>query len=288
MARRICDRVETWLQGAGEGLNVALVRVAADGPGVKWSEYGLPSAPPSLPVVVLAGWQSAERRGFYIDHWQPAPTVDDLERLKTSPARQALQRDLVRRLAVLLYVPGAGDQHAGTEAVLQTVVDAWSARESAGVSLVRVERSDPHERLLVSFVGANRARDDWVAVVFGRGKFMPPLVRADITEAGLNACLETLVGACTCLTSPSLLGVDIPMVWDETLDATVVPLRAGADPNAPKRLQTVLAETRGPRLKGPMLATTLWTLGALALLVCGATVVIAWRRRRYDPRSPCA
>jgi hypothetical protein len=287
-ARRTHERLETWLQDAAKDLNVELVRVAADQAAVVWTEYGLPSAPPSLPVVVLAGRRSAERRSFFIDHWDPAPTADDLEQLKTSPTRRALQRELVRRLAALLYVRGTGDRNRRTEAALQAVIGEWSAREAVGVGLVRADRSDPRERLLLAFVGADRTREDWVAVVFGRGKFMTPLIGDDITEAGLNACLDTLVGACTCLKSPSLLGVDIPMVWDEALDAAVVPLRAGGDPNASKRIRTGLAETRVSRFEGPMLATTLWTLGALALVLCGATVVIVWRRRRYEPRSPSA
>ena len=292
------QRLDAWLLNDGKDLNVQLVRVRADRADVSWKEYGIPSAPPSLPVVVLAGRRTAERRFFFIHHWNPAPSAEDLERLETSPVRQALQRELGRRLAVLLYLPrtsggasvpddgsAARSRPVGASGLLQTVVDTWSARVSQGLALVRVDRSDLREQVLLSFIGVGPTGPDWVAVVFGRGKFMPPLVGDQITEAGLGEQLEILLGGCTCLRSPVTLGVDLPMRWDEALDQEVVPVGPGLGIRALRPEASVVAASDAAGSGRRILATTLGTSAGLLVLVGAAAVVMVWRKRRREARS---
>ncbi|MFV2068114.1 MAG: hypothetical protein ACC645_14160, partial [Pirellulales bacterium] len=50
-----------WLAASAAGLNIEVVSVDVDAPDVEWSEYAIPSAPPDLPVVVLAGRRTADR-----------------------------------------------------------------------------------------------------------------------------------------------------------------------------------------------------------------------------------
>ena len=95
-------RLANWLADAGTGLNVELVDVAADAVGVQWRDYGIPSAPPELPVVVLAGRRTAERKSFFIDYWQPAPTAEELEQLRDSPARQAIRRQIGKNRSIIV------------------------------------------------------------------------------------------------------------------------------------------------------------------------------------------
>jgi hypothetical protein len=278
-ARRMHERLENWLASSATHLNVELASAAPDEPGVRWAEYGLPSAPPSSPVIVLAGRRTFERKSFFIDHWESAPSAEDLEQLKTSPVREAIRREVVRRLAVLLYIPGTGGAAGPTEKVLDSVVKTWGEKEPLGLAVIRASRSDERERLLLSFVGAGKSGPDWVAVVFGRGKFTPPLQGKDVTEARLDELIEPLVGECTCLRSPASLGVDIPMVWDKALDAAVVPLRT-ADIGPPLRHRAVLiVEGNGSTTHRRVLARTIGTLGLLVVVVTFAAAVILWRRR---------
>jgi len=272
------DQLADWFETRGASLNVELVNVVADDPAVRWDEYGIPSAPPSLPVVVLAGSRYMERRGFYIDHWEPGPTADDFEAIRTSPARERIRSEVVRRLAVLLYVPGTDAGAGGAEGVLDAVVKRWSRRLPLGLSIVRVDRADDRERVLLSFIGAGEAGPDWVAVVFGRGKIMPPLEGADITEARLDELITLVAGECTCLRPPSALGVDIPMMWDEKNDAAVIPLRTGVG-NA--RLPwDDSAEFGTPSVQRRTLVAAAWTIGALVLAVGLGTVATILLRNR--------
>jgi len=259
----IYNYLEQWFEDQGRGLNIELRRVDPDDPDVRWEELGIPSAPPSSPVAVLAGRGAAwvGRPNFLIDHWEPGPDAEDLKVLKSSPAREEIRREVARRLAVLIHIPGSDSERGSVDRMLESVVEAWSEREPLGVGIVRVDRSDERERLLLSFMGAGNTDSDLVGVVFGRGKMMPPLKGEDISEARLNGLLEPLVGDCSCLQSPYALGVDMPLEWDETRDAAVVALRSDILPGA-----------------WGILSATMWTLGGLVVLVVLATVWIMRKR----------
>lgn len=272
------DRLAGWFETRGASLNVELVNVVADDPEVRWDEYGIPSAPPSLPVVVLAGSRHLEQRGFYIDHWEPGPTSDDFEAIRTSPARERIRAEVVRKLAVLLYVPGTDTDTGSAEPVLDAVVSRWSRTLPLGLSIVRVDRADERERVLLSFTGVRDQGPDWVAVAFGRGKIMPPLEGTNITEPRLDELITLVAGECTCLRPPATLGVDIPMMWDDEDDAGVVPLRTGV--GSSQLAWSSPAEFTSPPVRQRTLAPAAWTLAALVLAIGLGTLATVLLRNR--------
>jgi len=278
-------RLETALAGYGAELNLELVRVKADDPALDWRALALPSVPPSLPVTVLVGLDSVQRRPFLIDHWEPAPTDDDLAALLGSPVREAVKREVAAHWAVLLYARGAGADAGATESVVRDAAKRWAEKQPPGVAVVPLDRTDPKERLLRAFIGLAAAGPDWVGVVFGRGKLMaPPLEGTAITEANLDRLIGLLLQPCTCLQAGTSLGVDIPMVWAEALDATVValgedayletgPVVAAAAPAVPA------APNAAPAPASRVSVTALIVLGASVLVVVLATGGVLWRGR---------
>lgn len=301
----IYDRLQDWLEGPAADLNVSLLKVAADDPDVHWGEYGIPSAPPSLPVVVLAGppdGPEGKGRSFYIDHWEGSPTDEDLALLVDSPARVALRTKLGQQIAAILHVRGSPEIGKDTEGLLQTAVKKWSKAGKPGLTVVSVDRADPKERLLLSFIAVKAEGPDWVGIVFGRGKFMEPLAGKDITAVALNKRIESVTAKCTCLQDARSLGVDIPMTWDGELDKTVVPLISPeeAKKNAPAlpilalepptspgvaaALAEDLQERSGSDLRG--LETGLWALGALLVILPAFALIFFYRKNASRGSNP--
>jgi hypothetical protein len=230
------DEIETrlggWLDQEAIDLNLELVRVNADDPDVRWSDFGIPSAPPVLPVTVLVGTNRETGVNFVIQHWEPAPTDEELAALAGSPLREQLQRELGRQLAVVLYAPCLDCEDDRVPAMLNLVGREWQDVQGTGlgVSVIEVDRTDPAERLLLSFAGVAPDGPDWVGVVFGRGKLMnPPLIGEEITPAALNGLLEQVLADCSCSKPLPSMGVDLPMVWTAELDDQVVALGAPAE-----------------------------------------------------------
>jgi hypothetical protein len=60
----IAARLEDWLAGPAQSLNVKLVQVIADDPETDWDSFGIPSAPPTLPVTVLFGRSNSAGESF--------------------------------------------------------------------------------------------------------------------------------------------------------------------------------------------------------------------------------
>ena len=223
--QRTVERLSAWLEGPGEGFNAEVHHAKVDDPSVRWRDYGIPSAPPTSPAVVLAGFRTLERKAFFIDHWEPGPSEDDLQTLLTSPVREAVKRALPNRLGVVLYALGTDTTKGVAESVIETVLGDWEKTGPMGASMVRLDRSDARERLLLSFLGLKDSGPEWLTVVFGRGKVMDPLVGQAITKASLSERLATLAADCTCLQSGSSVGVDIPMAWNADLNAAFVPTK---------------------------------------------------------------
>ncbi len=221
----ITKRLQEWIEGPGQHLNLELISVDVDDPDVVWSEYGVPSAPPMVPVVALIGRNNGTAESFVIDHWQPGPDETDLETLLTSPVRQRLSEELGNRLGVILYSPQDESTAEALEATVSRTAMEWAKRSTLGVATIRLDRTDPHERTLLAFAGIRPQTPDWVSVVFGRGKVMsPPLVGELSSTAELNRLLEQLDLDCNCSKPLPSLGVDIPFSWDPALEGTVVAL----------------------------------------------------------------
>ena len=212
--------------------------------------------------------------------------------MKTSPAREAIQRESVRRIAVLLYIPGSDSKAGSARDVLDSVVQTWSQRDSLDICIVQVSRTDVRERLLLSFTGVEKSEKDWVGVIFGRGKLMAPLEGEEITEVRLNEKIESLLGECTCLISASNLGVDIPVVWDQSLDDSVLALRKRSDDNVVNlmsisALSDIESFSENPgsityesESRTQFLMPVIWTMSTLMFIVGIVTVAIVWPRNK--------
>jgi len=288
----IHGELAAWFEQNAQGLNVELMRVAADDSQTDWEkDFGFPSAPTAgtpLPAVALVGRISIERRGFFIDAWEPAPSAEQLNLLKSSPAREAIRDAAMRSLAVLVYFPGTDKNAGAARKVIDAVVGAWTGKESIGLSVVRVDRSDEKERLLLSFAGVEPSGPDRVVVVFGRGKFMrlpegESLEGEQITEDRLNALIKILMEDCTCSVPPRTLGVDLPMTWNESLDEKVVWLYDEAYGPGQMLDEPPVGEAACCPAGGRMLTATAWTLVALLLAVT-AVVALVWRHHRRPVR----
>ncbi len=133
--QEILGRLSAWLESTGGSLNLELVDVDADDADVRWSDYGIPSAPPELPVVVLVGKRPENGKDFFVDYWLPEPTAEDLDVLRTSPVREAIRHEVVKNLAVLVHVRGS---EQGREQAAEVIERIRAEREgqSLGVAVV--------------------------------------------------------------------------------------------------------------------------------------------------------
>ncbi|MCX8035529.1 MAG: hypothetical protein N3D11_00465 [Candidatus Sumerlaeia bacterium] len=275
--RTIAGQLRSWLAGPARLFNAELLVLDPRDEKIEWLDYGIPGPPPELPAVALIGRDRARFRSFVIAHWEPAPTGTDLELLTSSPLREAIKRDVVGHWAVLLYAPAAGPSISGTPSVLEEVQALWTEKHPPGITILQFDRTDPREKLLASFIGLEPDGPEWVGIVFGRGKMMiPPLEGEEITTGSLNTLLGKLVEICSCVEPPSMLGVDIPMTWEPTLEPKIVSLVA------PEMKQAVQSGLAGSEIESGSPRLTIVVMGVLVLsmLVVGAVTLVVSARRR--------
>lgn len=222
---RIQATLESWLQGPGAGLNMRVERIDTTNPGVNWAAYGIPSAPPRLPAVALVGERAPSGNPFVITAWEPAPSVAELDVLAKSETAARIRDALSASWAVVLHVPG---NTPGVSGVLERVQARWAKEQAPGLSVVRLSGTDAGEPVLRAFIGVPKDGSDWMGVVFGKAKLLaPPLVGTRIGETSLNGLLESLAVQCTCLHESVQLGLDLPMIWDESVTKMALALSTG-------------------------------------------------------------
>lgn len=288
------EKLDAWLTGAGKDLNAVVTRVDANETDMDWSALGMPSAPPSLPVVALIGEFPSPKRPFVIDHWEPMPTVEDLNTLLESPARKAIQEALLKSWAVVAYSPGKDGESDDTKSTFDVVGKKWAEEQSPGISVVRFDRSDPAERTLCAFAGIRNDGRDWLGIVFGKGKLLaPPLRGEDVTEANLNELLQNLAAQCTCLQQSNTVGLDIPMVWNDAMTSKVIALPPPQGysefvvDTKPTQAEKALRELQAdiPDEPKSLITVTIAALAAamgIAALSIALTVWSVSRRRRME------
>lgn len=302
-AEATSSKLSDWLATAGEGLNLELKRIDVEDPNILWGEFGIPSAPPIVPVVVLVGRGHGVGNYFVMNHWEPAPVDEDLKRLVQSPIRQQLQQQLGRRLAVLLYAAGSTTT-GSTERTLSQVVKKWSGQSELGISVLNLDRTDDRERTLLSFAGIDTSGPDWLGVVFGRGKLMaPPLVGNDITEGRIDELIGQLIQQCACSKPLPTMGVDLPLVWNNELDKTLVAIsdavdaaQTGATETVLPSLATSLSSLESPNLERPvasgnnsrtgshLLQVTIGMAILSVTIITGISCIMIWRNRQSNWR----
>ena len=217
------EQLRKWLDDIEGDLNLEVERVDANDPEFDWRSIGIPSAPPRIPVTVLVGRSPGTANSFVIDHWEPSPTADELSGVDSSPVRRRLANQLARDLAVLIYAPLDPSDKDDTINGLLSEIEKRNSDERIGVSAITLDRSDPEETLLCRFMGIRPDRPDMLCVAFGRGKMMiPPLIGDEITADNIHSLLSQIRQACSCSKPLSTMGVDLPLVWSEAIDSTVV------------------------------------------------------------------
>ncbi len=275
------EALKAWHEAEADELNLKIERLTADDTAVFWEDYGLPSAPPDLPVTVFVARHTAGRRAFVVDHWEPGPTPEELVNLLDSPLRKAIRSDVPLSRAVLLYAPPTGENPDAYKGMLEGIVEAWAEKEE-DVALALLERPAPEERALMAFAGIPESGPAWLGLIAGCGKLLfPPMKGEDITEVAVNQILDLLIQPCTCIADPASLGVDLPMQWGEFEQNLVSALAA------PAYSETVVgeAETPPPEIEipveePPILLVSIAVLGGLALLAVGVVGLGLWRRQR--------
>ena len=107
------------------------------------------------------------------------------------------------------------------------------------MEFVKLDRHDERERTLVSFMGLPPDGPSMAGVVFGRGKLMsPPLVGPAISRKRINELVDQINQDCNCSKPLPSLGVDLPLVWNEDLAKTFVPVSDPSDkPEDPRLAQ---------------------------------------------------
>ncbi len=291
------QRMTDWFDAQGERLNVVLERVDPNDPELRWADYGMPSAPPSLPVTVLVGSAVLFRRPFMIDHWKPAPSDEELGRLLTSPALEAAKKPLVDVWAVLVYTKG-GDGFADPTPVLEDFAKRWGEERPPGIALVEMDRKDPAEWLLTTLGELEPDGPPWAGVMFGRGKMMPPFLKGDdLTAAHLEELLAQLIVPCTCLQESLALGLDLPMRWEESLDERFAELEAVAqnafggytEVTLDAQLDEQVDQMIGDTAEAPkqLFVMALLPLGVGAAVVAVAIALMVWHaaRRNRPPEN---
>ncbi len=282
------SQMANWLENEAENFNAKLEWVNTDDPDTAWEKsYGIPSAPPSLPVAVLVGKDKTESsRAFVIDHWEPSPGQDDLAAMLDSPVRKAIRRDLGGRWAVLLYSPGVAPDAGPGLSVAESIAKKWSESHPPGVSIVTLDRDDPAERLLVNFAWIAPGGPDWLGIVFGRGKLMaPPLQGEEIGEGNLDGMITQVMEACTCMRPPDRMGVDIPMTWEPDLELTILDLESDLPP--PEKSADILsAKEISPREQNYWMITLIALGAAAAVAILASVIVVLREKRSSDPGRP--
>lgn len=317
----LSERLRDWIDGPAADLNIELAEVDASDPSVDWERYALPSAPPRLPVAVLIGRHRAESNSWVIQHWDPAEagdattlnsmlSGDELAALAESPARQALKDGLIAHDAVLLFSPSA-DSPGDRGRVLRTYAkERGESAEPADtgngtVGFVEFDRNDPAERLLSAFIGLRESDPDWLGIIFARGKLVaPPLLGGEIAVEAVDGLLESLEAPCTCLLDPAALGVDLPLVWSDDLQAMIAPMLPAeysegvfevielaplgegqpatpdAGQNLPPPLPELPEEATLSQADEGLATMALAAVGAVAAVAAGFTLMLLWRKRR--------
>ena len=267
-------RIEAWFRANGDRLNVHPEQVNTSDPEVRWSDYGMTGPPPQLPVTALVGSSMLFRHPFVIDHWEPAPSNEELDQLFHAPSMEKAKERLVDIWGVVLYaVQDTAQAQAG--AWIEAAVKEWGDSHEPGLAFLRVDPEDPGERLFTALAELGPEAPECAAVVFGRGRLMAPLLRGEeLTKENLYRLLDQLTVPCTCLADSTVMGLDLPVRWEEALDIRFAALEAASGYSETPFEEQVQAmvdqvDDRHPRILAALLLP-------LALAGAAALASIGW------------
>jgi len=298
-ADEIYQRLESWSVDNAEKLNVKIERVTADDPAVAWDAHGMTEAPETLPQVVLVARHAPSKFSMVADAWTPAPSDEELALVLDSPLRQKLRADAALNLCVIVFSKGAAGDTANLD-MLKGLVEEWETEKEQEIVLIELDRNDPHERMFIQFTDINEEDSDWAAVFAGRALMLFPPFRGEyITRNNIIKKLEQLNMPCTCILDPRRMGVEIPIIWDDTDEALastlMLPLYAeqavnvNGDSNTGSEDETALLEGSDddgrftvmiPLEKSvPNAARGVIALAAFVAIIYSVCIVWRWKRK---------
>jgi hypothetical protein len=235
------------------------------------------------------------------DVWSGPLEGDDVEAILDSPVRKEIARLILEGEVAVWVLLESGDKQQDDEAahlleiqlekMSETLrislpeigVDQFTESDlSVSFSMLRLSRSDPHEKILAQML----LKSEWdlktfskpiAFPVFGRGRALYALVGDGITETNIEMACAFLVGWCSCQVKAQNPGVDLLMSvdWDNVI---------GEELYSETKL---LMESSEPATIETRHAVSLWrnVLIVLAILVLGVaifTFVVLWRGKRSN------
>jgi len=276
--------VEKALEGAGPHLNIVPDKVDC-GALIDWPMYGFAEPPAGTPFVGLVGPSPCTRQPVVFMQWPAAPDAAACAALRTSPLREAIKAAVIDYWAAIVYAPAGDDKSTAIHPEIQAVAAVWNAQRSPGLTVLRLDRRDPSERVFCAFAGIEPDGPAWAGIVYGRGKLMTSPLQGDgITRAALDAMLRRLPMACTCLQDAVSFGIDMPMAWEPEWDAKVLAAASTAPVYFEETLGPAMAAAAPPAPgalpERHVASTAIVALGAGFIITAVLTAAFVIRQRR--------
>ena len=153
-----------------------------------------------------------------------------LDNLVTSTCRNTIKAKLLKAYCVVLVVEG-DDRQQNENVLLETkkavreitrMLDQMPKVVDSPPAIVVLPRKDiPDERLLLASLGIteNETGIPYVAILYGRGRIMGPVLQGDLISRDIIHNLLSIVGAdCECgLDHSWILGRMIPLRWEASV-----------------------------------------------------------------------
>ena len=191
---------------------------------------------PSFPSAVFV-FPGGDHMIFSLDH--PKRSLNEsvwllLEDLFNSAFRRSIKEELTQAYSVVLVVEGENKLHnrsvlfevkQAVREITMTLDQMPKVVDSPPVILVLPRKNMEDERLLLMSLGitGGETKSPSVAILYGRGRIMGPVLQGNMISRDKILNLLTVVGAdCECgLDQSWILGRMIPMRWETSVQSDV-------------------------------------------------------------------
>lgn len=262
------DELSTWLAEHGNALNIKIEQILPDDAMYLRLRYGVTTPPTEFPITYFAGHHPAAPRPVTFFEWTPAPEITLFENLKANSVFASIRKNTTEHWATVLYARGTGQNK---QKEVSTVVEEWKRSHAPGVALIELDHQNPEHEFLCAVTGIKEEGEDWVGVVFGKGRLLTPVLVGDaISSRELDRMLNRLTIPCTCLQAETVFGFDLPMFWDTGQEKAYAQLAAPVgymEMTLDDKLDSIMTEM-------PSGEKSINTVALLALMTLGLIVVV--------------
>jgi hypothetical protein len=211
-----------------------------------WNELGGALAG-STPVGMLLSPDGAWLRQVIFEPGQPFPRTcaAALEELVTSPTREEIVRQVAQAFGVILLVEGQNpEERAGARQAIARAIEEVAGQlktlpkpiAQPPALVVLGPEAVARERVLLWSLGLNaeKAKATHAAVIYGKARWIGPLMRgAEISEGNLARIFSIIGADCECGMDLSWTrGTRLPVRWGEALQKQLANA-LGFDPESP-------------------------------------------------------